>query len=151
MKLHPAAVFGTAAIAALVVAAASGVIPPPSPAEIRERDPLRAGLADARDLPWPSGEGPDASFPDPSQDPTYGMAWLMVIDAPEFTVAVVTNIFNLWWVRVGDTLPDGLTVTWIETHPPGVTVAAADGSRHTLSYWCGDADTRPAPGAGGET
>ncbi len=151
MKLHPIAVIGPVAIAALVIAAASGVIQLPPPDEFRERDLLQAGTAEAQDLPWPSGEGPDASLPDPSQDPTYGMAWLMVIDAPEFTVAVVTNIFDLWWVRVGDTLPDGLTVTWIETHPPGVTVAAADGSRHTLSYWCGDADTRPAPGAEGET
>lgn len=90
--------------------------------------------------PDPAEPAPE---PEPEPDPVPDLAWFSILGAAGQYRAAVTDGYDVWWVREGSTLADGLKVTRITARPPGVTVSHPETGHYALPFHTG-----AQPGAG---
>ena len=138
-------------------AAAAAVVPKTAPAVRqdgvsgqRQPSPLRAALAATAETLVPGkAEGADpragelmarARVSPARVSPRYG--WFSIIGTAGALRAGITDGTGVWFVREGDAVPGGGTVASITARPPGVRIAAPEGSDDTLLSW------RALPGVG---
>lgn len=110
--------------------AALQAVPQPPAADVLDQ------LADAP----PAAPEP---LPEPEPEPAPDLAWFSILGAAGQLRAAVTNGHDVWWVREGSALADGLRVTRITARPPGVTVSHPETGNYALPFHTG-----AAPGAG---